>query len=147
MFSWFKKKQPPVPKVDLSNLPALNAWDVFFQGNGFNLYSRYAAPVPGSHSQQIYLKSYPEVPQLERAVYADWLFIAFTGASEGLFLQRMDADGITLMFIRFSDREITIVKTGLAGLHSAVLTDSATVTFILGGTSFTVNTGTINPEL
>lgn len=145
MFSWFKKKeQQSAPKVDLSHLPALNAWEVFFQGGGFNLYGRGAASVPGAQSEHIYLKSYPEVPQLERALFADWLFIAFDGEAAGVFLQRIDTDGITLIFVRFADQEFKIIKTGLPAVGSAVLTDSTTVTFNHSEISFAVNAGAIN---
>jgi hypothetical protein len=148
MFSWFKKKQQqPAPKVDLSHLPALNAWEVFFQGGGFNLYGRSAASVPGTQSEYIYLKSYPEVPQLERALYADWLFIAFEGEAAGVFLQRIDTDGIALIFVRFADQEFKVIKTGLTAKYSAVLTDSTTVAFSYLSESFLVDVATINHKL
>jgi len=145
MFSWFKKKQQPAPKVNLAHLPALNAWGVFFQGNGFNLYSRYAGEQPGTTSQYVYLKSYPEVYQLERALFADWLFIAFAKESEGVFLQRIDNDGVTLVFIRLNDQNIRIIKTGLTGVHSAVLTNSTTVTFTHKDNFFTIDSA-LSPE-
>lgn len=140
MFSWFKKKQQqPASKVDLSHLPALNAWGIFFQGGGFNLYSRGAGNLPGRDSERVYLKSYPEVPQLERALFADWLFIAFDGEAAGVFLQREGTNGITVIFVRFADQEFKVIKTGLPTVGSALLTDSNTVTFTHAGKSFTVN--------
>ena len=112
-FSFFKKKQPQIPqKTVLPDLPALNAWGIFFQQGNFNLYSRFAGSLPGESSNMIYLKSYPELPQLERLQYADWLYIAFNG----IFLQRWDtAEGslTSLLFVDVDTVSVKEVKTNI----------------------------------
>lgn len=114
MFSWFKKKQQeaPKPKVDLGHLPALNEWGVFFQGAGFSLYSRWAGGVPGTESENIYLKSFPEVPELERHIYADWLSIG----AKGIYLQRRtdaQTETATLVYVDFASQQHNVIKEHL----------------------------------
>lgn len=109
----FKKKNTPAatPKVNVSHLPALNEWGIFFQGNGFVLYSRFAGTIPNTDKSLIYLKSYPEVFKLERKQFAEWL----TTSSTGVYLQQWDNEGASwsLVFISFTDPELTVVKTGI----------------------------------
>ncbi|MFP9114923.1 hypothetical protein ACLI1A_13385 [Flavobacterium sp. RHBU_3] len=117
MFSWFKKKQDaPKPKVDLAHLPALNEWVQFFQGNGFSLYSRWAGGVPGTESETIFLKSFPEVLQLERATFADWLHVGSTG----VYLKQLTptrGEGCSLLFVHFETCEATVLKTNITATN------------------------------
>jgi len=110
---FFKKKKPETtPTAVLANLPALNAWIIFFQGHGLTLYSRNAATVPGSNnSDYIYLKSYPEVYALERKLYAEW----FTTTPTGIYLQHWDSStgSWSLIYVTFLDAEISTIKTGI----------------------------------
>lgn len=108
----FKKKQPQTtPTLVLANLPALNAWGIFFQGNGITLYSRSAATVPGMASDFVYLKSYPEVFELERKLFAEWL----ATSSTGVYLQQWDdkKESRTLVYVSFTDPALTVIKTGI----------------------------------
>ncbi|MFP5437480.1 MAG: hypothetical protein ACLGH8_06840 [Bacteroidia bacterium] len=122
MFSWFKKKkEAPKSKVVLDYLPALNEWGVFFQGNGFSLSSRWAGGVPGTESESIYLKAFPDVPQLERATFADWLHTT----DGGVYLQQLTpAAGSILLFVAFDTCTVTLLKEGItatnwqAGYHN-----------------------------
>jgi hypothetical protein len=117
MFSWFKKKQEePKPKVDLAHLPALNEWGQFFQGNGLSLYSRWARGVPGTESESIFLKSFPEVPELERATFADWLHVG----TIGVYLRQLtptEGQGNTLLFVHFETCEATMLKTNITAAN------------------------------
>ena len=135
LFSFFKKKQPQTPqKVVLPDLPALNAWGIFYQQSQFNLYSRFAGSLPGDNADSIYLKSYPELPQLERMLFGDWLYIAFNG----IFLQRWDApDGSTtsLLFIDTESLTVKEIKTDISGKNwSAYLQNDALVFTFSGAT-------------
>lgn len=124
MFSWFKKKkEAPKPTVDLAHLPALNEWGVFFQGNGFSLSSRWAGGVPGTESESIYLKAFPDVPELERATFADWLHTT----DAGVYLQQISPvtiPGSILLFVDFETCNVTLLKQGItatnwqAGYHN-----------------------------
>lgn len=108
----FGKKKPETTKpAVLTDLPALNAWGIFFQGNGFVLYSRFAGSFPGAESSNIYLKSYPEVFELERKLFADWL----TTSATGVYLQQWDAGASvwSLVFVNFTDPEFKVIKTGI----------------------------------
>ena len=110
---FFKKKKPETaPTVVLQNLPALNAWGIFFQGHGITLYSRNAAAVPGANdSEFIYLKSYPEIYELERKLFAEW----FTTTPTAIYLQQQDSKtGLwMLLYISYKDVQLTILKTGI----------------------------------
>ncbi|MFP9098910.1 hypothetical protein ACLI09_07640 [Flavobacterium sp. RHBU_24] len=115
MFSWFKKKQQPAPKIDLSNLPALNEWGVFFQGNGMVLSSRQAGTLADG-TPYLFLKSYPEVFELERRHFGDWLY----PASNGLYLQLWENTVPTsacLMFIDFETQQASIIKQGITNIR------------------------------
>jgi len=107
----FKKKNTPAatPKVNVSHLPALNEWAIFFQGNGIVLYSRFAGTIQNTDKSLIYLKSYPEVFELERKQFAEWL----TTSSTGVYLQQWDKDAWSLVFISFTDPKLTVIKTGI----------------------------------
>jgi hypothetical protein len=113
-FSKFFKKKPkpaPLPAV-IANLPALNAWGILFQGQGFTLYSRSAATVPGgNHSELVYLKSYPEVSGLERRLFAEW----FTTTSTGIYLKQWEDSDISwsLVCVTFLEPALSIIKTGI----------------------------------
>ena len=117
MFSWFKKKkETPKTVVDLSHLPALNEWGVFFNGNGVSLSSRWAGGVPGTESETIFLKAFPDVPQLERATFADWLHIS----DNGIYLQQLtpvNSQGSTLLFLDFDTWNATALKTNVTATH------------------------------
>jgi|GEM_PF-3312602 len=115
MFSWFKKKQEPATKVNLAHLPALNEWGVFFQGNGMVISSRQAGTLPYG-TPYLYLKSYPEVFDLERRYFGDWLH----PAANGLYLQLWDdakATAASLMFIDFETHSAAIIKQGITNLR------------------------------
>ena len=111
---FFKKKKPETtPAVVLQNLPALNAWGIFFQGHGITLYSRNAATIPGTNdSGFIYLKSYPEIFELERNFFAEW----YTTTQTGIYLQQQDskAQSWLLVYINYNDLQLTTLKTGIA---------------------------------
>ena len=114
----FKKKPPQTtPTPVLANLPALNAWGIFFQGNGITLYSRSAATVPGGTSDFIYLKSYPEVFELERKLFAEWLATSRTG----IYLQQWDdkKESWTLVYVSFTYPALTIIKAGITTVNWA----------------------------
>lgn len=117
MFSWFKKKNDaPKPKVDLSHLPALNEWAQFFNGNGVSLSSRWAGGMPGTESETIFLKAFPDVPQLERATFADWLHIS----DKGIYLHQLTpvtGQGSSLLFLDFETWNATILKTNIIDAH------------------------------
>jgi hypothetical protein len=125
----FKKREQPAAKATLPNLPALNAWNIFFQQKHFTLYSRFAGALPGESADCIYLKSYPELPQLERVLFGEWLFSAFNG----IFLQRWDAAGgaaTSLLFIDAENLTVKVVKTNIAAKNwSAYLQGSTEVAF------------------
>ena len=110
---FFKTKKPETLKTAvLPNLPALNAWAIFFQGCGLTIYSRNAAAVPGAYdSDCIYLKSYPEVFELERKMHAEW----FTTTSTSIYLQQWDgnAQSWSLVRITFLDIKISTIKNGI----------------------------------
>ncbi|KGO85722.1 hypothetical protein Q765_14990 [Flavobacterium rivuli WB 3.3-2 = DSM 21788] len=96
----------------MQNLPALNAWSIFFQGHGITLYSRNAATVPGTNnSDYIYLKSYPEIFEMERKLFAEW----FTTTPTGIYLQQQhsNAQSWQLVYINYKDVQLTIVKTDI----------------------------------
>jgi hypothetical protein len=115
MFSWFKKKQQPAPKINLSSLPALNEWDMFFQGNGLAVSSRQAGMLPDG-TPYLFLKSYPDVFELERRYFGDWLH----PASNGLYLQLWEdavPTSASLMFIDFESHNATIVKPGITNMR------------------------------
>jgi hypothetical protein len=115
MFSWFKKKQQPAPKVNLAHLPALNEWDVFFQGNGLTVSSRQAGTLSDG-TPYLYLKSYPEVFELERRCFGDWLY----PVANGLYLQLWDnaqATSASLLFIDFETYNATVLKEGITNLR------------------------------
>lgn len=108
----FKKKQPQTQPVKASlNLPALNEWGIFFQGNGLVLYSRFAGITPNAANSFIYLKSYPEVFGLERNQFNEWL----TTSNTGVYLQQWDSEqsAWSLVFVSFNDPELTVIKTGV----------------------------------
>jgi len=133
LFNFFKKKQPQTPqKTALPDLPALNAWGIFFQQGNFNLYSRFAGSLPGESSNTIYLKSYPELPQLERLQYADWLYIAFNG----IFLRRWDvADGslTSLLFVDIDAVSVKEVKTNINGHNWSAYMQGEALVFTFNG--------------
>lgn len=110
---FFKKKKPQAtPAVVLQNLPALNAWGIFFQGHGITLYCRNAATVPGANdSEFIYLKSYPEIYELERKLFAEW----FTTTPTGIYLQQQESNAQSwmLVYISYKDVHLTSLKTGI----------------------------------
>lgn len=116
MFSWFKKKQPATaPKPDLTHLPALNEWGVYFQGNGLTVSSRQAGALADG-TPYLYLKSYPEVFELERRYFGDWLY----PAPNGLYLQLWDdATGTqaSLLFIDFETQQATLLKHGITNMR------------------------------
>jgi len=111
---FFKKKKPETTAaVVLQNLPALNAWAIFFQGHGITLYCRNAATIPGANdSNFIYLKSYPEVYELERKLFAEW----FTTTPTGIYLQQQDSNTQLwmLVYINYKDVQLKTIKTGIA---------------------------------
>jgi hypothetical protein len=137
VFRFFKKKfkEESKPKVDISHLPALNAWGILFQGNGLTLYSRFAGHIPGETADYIYLKSYPEIYELERKTFGDWLYIVKTG----VFLQRwdaVDAPECTLVFIDFSTLEVTELKTDIPARRWSVLEQNGKVSFTFSGDGY-----------
>lgn len=108
----FKKKPPETQPAKASlNLPALNEWGIFFQGNGLVLYSRFAGNLPNTENSFIYLKSYPEVFELERKLFNEWL----TTSATGVYLQQWNSEqsSWSLVFVSFTDPELTIIKTGI----------------------------------
>jgi hypothetical protein len=113
----FKKKQPEAaPAKAALNLPGLNEWGIFFQGNGLVLYSRFVGAMPNAaDSNFMYLKSYPEVYDLERKQFGEWL----TTSSTGVYLQQWDSEQVSwsLVFISFTDPEISVIKSGLKTAH------------------------------
>ena len=113
LFSFFKKKQPQTqPKIVSPNLPALNAWGIFYQQRDFNLYNRFAGSLPNGNGDYIYLKSYPEIPQLERRHFGEWLHIS----KKGIYLQQIDdvtTTSCSLLYIDFEALEVTTLKTGI----------------------------------
>lgn len=108
---FFKKKTATITPAVLPDLPALNAWGIFFQGHGIALYSRNAASIPGTESEFIYLKSYPELFELERKLFAQWL----TLSSTGIYLQQQENDAASwlLLYINFNDPQVRVIKTGI----------------------------------
>jgi len=110
---FFKKKKPETsPAPVIANLPALNAWGIFFQGNGMTLYNRNAATTRGANdSAFMYLKSYPEVFELERKLYANW----FTTTRTAIYLQQWDAATASwsLVCITFLEPELKIIQSQL----------------------------------
>jgi hypothetical protein len=110
-----KKKPEAPPKFPLPDLPALNAWGVFFQGNGLSLYNRFAKHLPNG-TEAIYLKSYPEMPLLERCLFGDWIY----PANKGVYLQRLENDGKSaLVFIDYEAFEANVITTGIEGIDWA----------------------------
>ena len=109
-----RKKPETSPKTVLPDLPALNAWGVLFQGNGLSLYSRFAGSLPDG-TQYIYLKSYPEVFELERHIFGDWIY----PARKGIYLQQWEDDtalACALVYIDFESMEAKVLKTNIAGI-------------------------------
>jgi len=143
LFSFFKKKQPQTPpQVVLPDLPALNAWGIFYQQSQFNLYSRFAGSLPGDNADSIYLKSYPELPQLERMLFGDWLYIAF----QGIFLQRWDApDGSTtsLLFIDTESLTVKEIKTDIISKNWSTYLQNNALVFTFNGATKEVVTITV----
>jgi len=110
-----KKKADAPPKTLLPDLPALNAWGVFFQCNGLSLYSRVAGSLPDG-TPYIYLKSYPEIFALERRIFGDWIY----PARNGVYLQRWDDNNATtyaLMYISFERMEAEVLKTSIKSIE------------------------------
>jgi len=142
-FNFFKKKPLQTPqKTVLPDLPALNAWGIFFQQGNFNLYSRFAGNLPGESANTIYLKSYPELPQLERILYADWLYIAFNG----IFLQRWDTeDGshTSLLFIDVDKVSVKEVKTNIYSNNWSAYMQGEALAFTFNGDAKEVVTVTL----
>ncbi|MXN91295.1 hypothetical protein GR160_08640 [Flavobacterium sp. Sd200] len=109
---FFGKKKPQTTKPTvIADLPALNAWGTFFQGSGFILHSRFASTIPGEESNYIYLKSYPEVFELERKLFAEWL----TTSTTGVYLQQWDENTSlwALVFVSFTNPEFRVIKTNI----------------------------------
>lgn len=112
MFSWFKKKQQPqtAPKINLNSLPALNEWAQFFQGNGLTISSRQAGTLPDG-TPYVFFKSYPEVRELERCYFGDWLYLI----DNGVILERIDsADGsqTAIVFVNVNTLAFNVLKEG-----------------------------------
>lgn len=115
MLKWLfgKKTAKPVPQFDFANMPALNEWGVFFQGGGLSLYSRFAGQLPDG-TQYVYLKSFPEAPMLERAIFGDWL----CPANNGVYLQQLaDTTGTKTALVFVSNEgEASIIKDDIEGM-------------------------------
>jgi hypothetical protein len=109
-----KKKPEPQPTTTLPDLPALNAWGMLFQGNGLSLYSRFAGSRPDGVNY-IYLKSYPEIFELERRLFGDWIY----PARKGVYLQRWDdaaASACALVYVSFESMAAEVLKANIEGI-------------------------------